>query len=54
MRIREKIRANADLTINMLGPVSDVANFGYNSDSVKWVEGFIERQRVRSDLSKDS
>jgi len=53
MRIEEKIRANAELTIRMLGPISDVANFGYNSDSVKWVEGFIERQRVRSDLSKE-
>jgi hypothetical protein len=37
----------------MLGPISGVANFGYNSDSVKWVEGFIERERARSDLSKE-
>jgi hypothetical protein len=53
MRTEEKIRANAELTIKMLGPLSGIANFGYNPDSVKWVEGFIERQRVRSDLSKE-
>jgi hypothetical protein len=53
MRIEEKIGANAELTIKTLGPLSDLANFGYNSDSVKWVEGFIERQRVRSDLAKE-
>ncbi|HZS07856.1 MAG TPA: hypothetical protein VFD58_23685 [Blastocatellia bacterium] len=42
-----RIRENAAIVIAELGPLSDVREFGFNRDSVVWVEGFIERQRVR-------
>ena len=41
------IRANADLLIGELGPQSGVTPFGLNEDSVRYVEGFIERQRAQ-------
>jgi hypothetical protein len=43
------IRANAALVITELGPLSDVAEFGVNRASLAWVEGYIERQRARTD-----
>jgi len=44
MTIEEKIRANADLIREHL---SQQAGFelGYDSKSIKWLDGFIERQR---------
>ena len=27
--------------------------FGYNRDSLKWVDGFIERQRIAADVYSD-
>ena len=48
-----KIRANADLAIEQFGPASGQTGFGYTPESVKWVEGFIERQRVREDASPE-
>jgi len=27
-------------------------DFGYNADSVSWVDGFVERQRLRSDMAE--
>ncbi len=48
----EAIRANAALAIEQLGPASELGDaFGYNRDSVKWVEGFIERQRIAGGFS---
>jgi hypothetical protein len=41
------IRANADLVIGELGAQSGVTPFGLNEDSVRYVEGFIERQRAQ-------
>jgi hypothetical protein len=43
------IKKNAQLVIDQLGQLSDV-NFGFNRESVAWVEGFIERQRARPDF----
>lgn len=40
------IKANAALVISTLGPLSQI-DFGYDRASVAWVDGFIERQRVR-------
>ena len=40
----EMIRANAQLVVAQLGPLSEMV-FGYDQASVAWVEGFIERQR---------
>jgi hypothetical protein len=48
----KKIRANSDLVIEQLGPLSGIA-FGLNRQSVEWVDGFIERQRMRDDLTDE-
>lgn len=40
------IKANATMVIAQLGPASEMA-FGYDKASVEWLDGFIERQRVR-------
>ncbi|HKF20297.1 MAG TPA: hypothetical protein VKE93_01935 [Candidatus Angelobacter sp.] len=51
MTAPEAIHANARLVIDQLGPLSELGErFGYNRESVEWVEGFIERQRVRPDV----
>ena len=50
--MKDKIRANAELVIKQLGPLSSLA-FGYNAESVAWVDGFIEQQRSRSDIDKN-
>jgi hypothetical protein len=41
------IKKKAALAISNLGPLSDVAQFGLNRESVEWVEGYIERQRAQ-------
>ena len=40
------IRSNADLVIEQLDQTSDIS-FGTDAASVEWLEGFIERQRIR-------
>lgn len=51
----EAIRANAQMVIQQLGPGSELRDaFGYNRDSVQWVEGFIERQRIAGGFSHAS
>jgi hypothetical protein len=47
----EPIKKNAQLVIDQLGPLSEIS-FGLNRDSVAWVEGYIEGQRARPDLSQ--
>lgn len=50
MNDEEKIRANARLAIEQLGPLSGLGpRFGYNAESVQWVEGFIEKMRSSPD-----
>ena len=49
----ERIRANVELVIRELGPLSGI-DFGLNRESVEWVEGFIERQRARPDFDENS
>ncbi|MES2644411.1 MAG: hypothetical protein V4850_33300 [Myxococcota bacterium] len=49
MTNEEKLRANAQLVVDMLGPHSHDPAFGFNRASLVWVQGFIERQRVRPD-----
>jgi hypothetical protein len=53
MTEEEKIRANAALVAKTLRDVCTSHEFGYDDLSVKWLEGFIERQRVRADLSDE-
>jgi hypothetical protein len=48
----EKIRANANLVVEQLRSVSGVEKFGYNPESVEWLDGFIERLRVRPDFDE--
>jgi hypothetical protein len=51
----EAILANARLVIDQLGPLSGLGSrFGYNRDSVEWVEAFIERQRVRPEFKAEA
>ena len=40
----EHIQANAELVIQQLRPMS-FDGFGYNAESVEWLEGYIERLR---------
>ena len=46
---RKNIRANSDIVVQQLGPHSGIS-FGLNRPSVEWIDGFVERQRQRSDL----
>jgi hypothetical protein len=41
----EMIRANAELVVRELGAASDI-EFGFDEQSLAWVEGFLERQRA--------
>jgi hypothetical protein len=50
MTAEERLRANAELVIRQLGPVSGM-KFGYDAASVAWLDGFIERQRDRTELT---
>jgi hypothetical protein len=52
MTIQEMIRANAEMVVEQLRQVSDVKDFGYNAESVAWVDGFIQRQRVNPDMDE--
>jgi hypothetical protein len=55
MTAEEMIRANAQLVIEQLGIDSQMGmEFGYNLESVKWIEGFIERQRSRPDATPET
>ncbi len=44
--MEDKIKANAGFVVKQLGPLSGL-EFGYNADSVAWVDGFIDSQRNR-------
>jgi len=54
MTLEEKLQANAKLAIDTLSPLSDVSPFGFNRESVAWVEGYIERQRARADMAPET
>jgi hypothetical protein len=47
----EAIRANAELVVARLREASGMEDFGYNAESVAWLDGFIERQRVRPEFA---
>jgi hypothetical protein len=49
--MEERIKANAEMAIEKFRPVSGM-DFGYNRESVVWLEGYIERMR-QSDKFKD-
>jgi hypothetical protein len=55
MTAEEKIRANAQLVLDRFSSHSELhSQFGYNPQSVKWVEEFIEQQRTRVDITPAS
>lgn len=41
----EEIQANARMTVEQLRALSGI-DFGYNTESVEWLEGYIERLRL--------
>ena len=49
MTLEDKVKANSEFVINDLGRLaSDLGDqFGYNRDSVEFVEGYIERTKKR-------
>ena len=47
----EKIKAGAAEVVKMLRPVSKI-DFGYNKESVRWLEGYIERLRKNGSFEK--
>ena len=47
------IRANADIVVEQFGRLSGLEAFGFDAPSVQWIEGFIERQRVREDVGPE-
>jgi hypothetical protein len=50
----ETIRENAKTAVNRFGSLSKLgAEFGYNHQSVAWVEEFIEHQRLQKDITGD-
>ena len=44
--MEDKLKANADLVVQQMSPTCGFP-FGYDAASVKWLDGFIERQRAR-------
>jgi hypothetical protein len=53
MTPQEKIRANAETVVERLQEASGLENFGYNAESVAWLDGFIERQRLRPEFGSE-
>jgi hypothetical protein len=52
---QDAIRANAELVIEKFRSLSELGErFGYNRESVAWVDGFIERQRSQSGFTIES
>ena len=52
MTPEEKIRENAQLVIDRFSQLPELEfQFGYNHESVKWLDGFIERERGRRDIN---
>ncbi len=54
MTPEEAIRANARLVVEKCRSLSGLGDhFGYNRDSLEWIEGFVERERnTRNSSSK--
>ena len=50
--IEEQIKANAQMAIEKCRPLSGI-DFGYNRESVEWLEGYIERLRQSGKLQDE-
>jgi hypothetical protein len=53
MEMEEMIKYNAELVVKQMREISNV-DFGYNAESVAWLEGYIERQRNRDDIEQET
>jgi hypothetical protein len=54
MTPEEQIRENAQLVIDRFRQLRELKlEFGYNRESVEWLDGFIERERRRENISSD-
>jgi hypothetical protein len=51
-KMKEHLQANAEIVISQLGPISNM-DFGYNRQSVEWLEGYIERLRQSGQLNSE-
>jgi hypothetical protein len=51
--MEENIKKNAQMTIEQLRPISKI-DFGYNRESVKWLEGYVERLRQSGQLQPEA
>ncbi len=47
------IRFNADMVVEQFGGLSGLEHFGFDAPSIQWVDGFVERQRIREDVSPE-
>jgi len=50
--MEDKIKQNAELVIAQMRQVSGF-DFGYDAQSVAWLDGYIERQRARADMTQE-
>lgn len=49
--MEEKIKANAELLIQTLGPMSGI-DFGYSRESIAWVDVYLERVRASGEMDE--
>jgi hypothetical protein len=47
----EAIHANAQLAITQLGPLSRLATFGFDRESVAWTDGYLSRISASGELT---
>ena len=50
--MEDKIKQNAELVIRQMRQISGFG-FGYDAQSVAWLDSYIERQRARDDLTQE-
>ena len=50
--MEDQIKRNAELVIRQMTRVCGFA-FGYDARSVAWLDGYIERQRARADITRE-
>jgi hypothetical protein len=50
--VEERIKHNAQLVVKEMGQLSGF-DFGYDARSVAWLDGYIERQRIREDMTPE-
>ena len=50
--MEDRIKQNAELVIRQMSQVSGF-DFGYDAQSVAWLDGYIERQRARADITPE-